>query len=144
MRGEGARFGGESGGARTHWTFLTNHAHVLLCIVRDPTIRLRDVATDVGITERAAQSIVADLVTEGYLTRSRVGRRNVYDVHHDAPLRSTDNGSLTVGGLLEFLQSHSRLIAFGESSLVGASNGNGHHGNGHHGNGHHGNGAAAN
>lgn len=130
MRGDGSGSGGDSGGPRTHWTFLTNHTQVLLCIVRDPTVRLRDVATKVGITERAAQSIVADLVTEGYLTRSRVGRRNVYDVHHDTPLRSSDNGSLTVGGLLDYLQSPSRLIDFSESSLVRAGNGNGHHATG--------------
>ncbi len=91
--------------ARSAWTFITNHAHVLLCVARDPSMRLRDVATTVGITERAAQSIVADLVTAGYLTRRREGRRNRYEVHLDAPLRPHDNASLTVGGLLAFLQS---------------------------------------
>jgi predicted transcriptional regulator len=69
------------------WTFLTNHMHVLLCIVRDPDIRLRDLAAKVGITERAAQRIVTDLVKEGYLERSRVGRRNQYVVHAELPLR---------------------------------------------------------
>lgn len=134
MSGGSRGFGDEIGGPRTHWTFLTNHTHVLLCIAKDPTIRLRDVATLVGITERAAQSIVADLVAEGYLTRSRVGRRNVYDVHQHAPLRHTDNGSLTVGGLLDYLQSTSRLIDFAHSALAPAANGhtNGHaNGNGH-------------
>ena len=140
MRGSGSGFGDETNGPRSHWTFLTNHTHVLLCITRDPTIRLRDVASMVGITERAAQSIVADLVGEGYLTRSRVGRRNVYDVHLDTPMRSSDNGALTVGGLLDYLQSHGRLIDFATSSLAtvgnGHRNGNGnghHHGNGHNG-----------
>lgn len=118
MRASHGSFDTESGGPRSNWTFLTNHTHVLLCITRDPNVRLRDVATMVGITERAAQSIVADLEGEGYLTRSRVGRRNVYDVHHDNPLRSHDNGSLTVGGLLEFLQSHGRLIDFARSGLA--------------------------
>ena len=69
------------------WTFLTNHAHVLLCIAGDPGIRGRDIAERVGITERSAQSIVADLVEAGYLTREKVGRRNHYKVHHDRPLR---------------------------------------------------------
>lgn len=131
MRGGEAGFGDDNGGPRSNWTFLTNHTHVLLCITRDPTIRLRDVATMVGITERAAQSIVADLVGEGYLTRSRVGRRNVYDVHFDTPMRANDNGALTVGGLLDYLQSHGRLIDFATSGLATSSNGrNGHNGNG--------------
>jgi hypothetical protein len=131
MRGGESGFGDDNGGPRSNWTFLTNHTHVLLCITRDPTIRLRDVATMVGITERAAQSIVADLVGEGYLTRSRVGRRNVYDVHHDTPMRASDNGALTVGGLLDYLQSHGRLIDFATSELVTSSNGrNGRHTNG--------------
>lgn len=69
------------------WTFLTNHAHVLICIARRPDIRLRDVATQVGITERAVQSIVRDLEAGGYLERSRVGRRNHYRLHPDRPLR---------------------------------------------------------
>lgn len=62
--------------ART-WTFLTNHAHVLVCIAEEPDIRGRDIATRVGITERSAQAIIADLVAEGYVTRTRIGRRNV-------------------------------------------------------------------
>lgn len=60
------------------WTFLTNHAHVLLCIARDPDIRLRDIAVGVGITERAAQKIVHDLADDGYVEVTRVGRRNQY------------------------------------------------------------------
>ena len=66
-----------TGGA---WTFLTNHAHVLLCIADDPDIRLRDIATRVGITERAAQKIVADLSADGYVSVTRVGRRNQYRI----------------------------------------------------------------
>jgi DNA-binding Lrp family transcriptional regulator len=69
------------------WTFLTNYGHVLLCIASDPGVRLRDIAARVGITERAAQRIVTDLVDSGYISRTRVGRRNVYEVHHDRPLR---------------------------------------------------------
>ena len=69
------------------WTFLTNHAHVLLCIAADPEIRGRDIAERVGITERSAQSIVSDLVEEGYLSREKVGRRNRYEIHAGRPLR---------------------------------------------------------
>ena len=69
------------------WTFLTNHGQVLLCVARDPAMRLRDIAEAVGITERAAQRIVSDLVEEGYLERRKVGRRNEYVVNPEAPLR---------------------------------------------------------
>ena len=69
------------------WTFLTNHAHVLFCIAEDPEVRLRDVAARVGITERAVQRIVTDLEGEGYLTVSKEGRRNRYQVNYDLPLR---------------------------------------------------------
>ncbi len=69
------------------WTFLTNHAHVLLCITRDPDLRMREIAERVGITERAAQRIVGDLVDSGYVSRKRVGRRNEYVVNPDVPLR---------------------------------------------------------
>lgn len=69
------------------WTFLTNHAHVLICIASDPQVRLRDVADRVGITERAVQRIVAELEEAGYLTHEREGRRNVYRVRSHLPLR---------------------------------------------------------
>jgi len=69
------------------WTFLTNHAHVLFCIVQDPEVRLRDVAARVGITERAVQRIVTDLENEGYLEVSKEGRRNRYKVNFERPLR---------------------------------------------------------
>jgi hypothetical protein len=89
-----------SDGSRGTWTFLTNHAHVLVCIAEDPDIRGRDIAARVGITERAAQAIVADLVSEGYVTRTRVGRRNRYEVQPDAPLRHPLEHDHTVGELL--------------------------------------------
>lgn len=73
--------------SRSGWTFLSNHAHVLLLIAKDPEIRLRDVANQVGITERAVQRIVADLEADRYLERERQGRRNRYKVHPDLPLR---------------------------------------------------------
>ncbi|MCU0312677.1 MAG: winged helix-turn-helix domain-containing protein [Solirubrobacteraceae bacterium] len=85
------------------WTFLTNHAHVLLCISRDPGIRLREVATEVGITERAAQRIVAELVEAGYISREREGRRNRYEVHAELPLRHPLEQSHEIGELLDLL-----------------------------------------
>ena len=89
---------------RSAWTFLSNHAHVLACLAADSTIRLRDVAARVGITERATQSIVADLVDAGYVTRTRVGRRNRYEIHRDTPMRHRQDMTLTVGGLLDFMR----------------------------------------
>ncbi len=93
----------ESPSGRGPWTFLTNHAHVLVCIANDRSMRLRDVADRVGITERAAQSIVADLVSAGYLTRARVGRRNQYEINDQHPLRHPVESHRTIGGLLDFL-----------------------------------------
>jgi Mn-dependent DtxR family transcriptional regulator len=69
------------------WTFLTNHAHVLICVAADPEARVRDVAELVGITERAVQRILTDLETDGYLERGREGRRNHYRVQGRVPLR---------------------------------------------------------
>lgn len=86
------------------WTFLTNHAHVLLCVARDPGIRHRDVADRVGITERAAQRIVADLVDAGYLERTREGRRNRYQLNRELPLRHPLERSHHIGEILAVLQ----------------------------------------
>lgn len=85
------------------WTFLTNHAHALICIAREPDIRVRDIADRVGITERAAHSIVGDLVEDGYLTRTRVGRRTRYEVHPDHPLRHPVESDHSVSELLDLL-----------------------------------------
>ena len=82
------------------WTFLTNHAHVLLAIARDPSSRLRDLAQAVGITERATQSIVADLETAGYLHRERVGRRNQYTVNPAGHFRHPAEADRRIGELL--------------------------------------------
>ena len=87
------------------WAFLTNHAHVLLCLRRDPTARMRDVAAAVGITERAAQRIVAELEKDGYLSRTRDGRRNRYVLHQGLGLRHPLEGSHTVDELLNLLAS---------------------------------------
>lgn len=85
------------------WTFLTNHAHVLICIARDPRSRLRDIAEQVGITERSTQSIVADLVDGGYLTRRRVGRRNHYEVNAEGKFRHPVERDHEIGQLLDLL-----------------------------------------
>jgi hypothetical protein len=86
--------------AKPGWTFFTNHGHVLVCLADDPTIRTRDIAAQVGITERAAQGIISDLVEAGFVTRTKEGRRNHYDVHPDQPLRHPLEAEHTVGELL--------------------------------------------
>lgn len=86
------------------WTFLTNHSHVLLCIAEDPDIRLRDIADQVGITERAAQRIVAELEEAGYVSHERIGRRNRYEVHTQLPLRHPLEDHLAIGALLRVLK----------------------------------------
>jgi hypothetical protein len=88
---------------RSSWTFLTNHAHVLVCIAEEPDVRGRDIAAKVGITEHSVQAIVADLVADGYLTRTREGRRNRYEIHPGAPLRHPLEEDHTVGELLASL-----------------------------------------
>ena len=87
------------------WTFLTNHAHVLVCIAQEPDMRGRDIASRVGITERAAQSIIADLVGAGYVIRTRQGRRNHYALRSDLPLRHVLERVHTIGDLLSALGS---------------------------------------
>jgi len=88
------------------WTFLTNHSHTLLCVAGDPDIRLRDIADRVGITERAAQRIVAELEEAGYLSHERVGRRNRYQVHSNLPLRHPLEDHLEIGVLLRILSAN--------------------------------------
>lgn len=72
---------------RPRWTFLTNHGHVMVCIAQNPDVRLSEIAQQVGIGERAAHRLVQDLVDGGYVIRRKVGRRNVYEVDLDRPLR---------------------------------------------------------
>ena len=86
------------------WTFLTNHAHVLLCIAADPEVRLRDVAVRVGITERAVQRIVSDLEEAGYLRREREGRRNRYTIARELPLRHPVERHRSVSALLSLVE----------------------------------------
>src|ERR1044072_3842847 len=84
--------------------FVTNHGHVLQVVATNPTARLRDIAEMVGITERTAAQIVTDLEQNGYLTKTRVGRRNQYEVHEDLPLRHPRHRHHTVGELIRFLE----------------------------------------
>ena len=82
---------------------LTNHGHALLCVAREPGMRLREIAECVGITERAAHRIVCELEADGFLTRHRDGRRNFYEVHPDAPMRHELERDARVGQLLTAL-----------------------------------------
>lgn len=88
---------------RAGWTFLSNHAHVLIAIQRNPDIRLREVAEQVGITERAAQRLVRELEDAGYLWHERVGRRNRYHIDPSLPLRHPLEWHLAVGSLLDLV-----------------------------------------
>ena len=86
------------------WTFVTNHTQVLLCLAQNPDARLRDVAQAIGITERAAQRILADLVESGYVERTRIGRRNHYTINRDRTMRHTAQLNHEIGGLLDLLE----------------------------------------
>ena len=86
------------------WRFLSNHTQVLLCIQRDPNVRYRDIAETVGITERAAQRIVADLIESGYVESERIGRRNHYRVNTDIAMRHPAQDGHDVGELLRLLE----------------------------------------
>jgi DNA-binding Lrp family transcriptional regulator len=85
------------------WSFLTNHAQVLLRIARDPTVRLRDIGDAVGITERAAHRIVGELADAGYISRERVGRRNRYRIQPDLPIPDRLPREQKVGDLLALI-----------------------------------------
>ena len=86
------------------WTFVTNHTQVLVCLAQNPDARLRDVAQAIGITERAAQRILTDLVEAGYVERTRIGRRNHYTINRDRTMRHTAQLDHEIGGLLDFLE----------------------------------------
>ncbi|TQJ36694.1 helix-turn-helix transcriptional regulator [Arthrobacter sp. SLBN-122] len=85
------------------WGFLTNHLHALYCVARHPGIRIREIAESVGVQERAAHRLVADLVEGGYLTRRRVGSRNFYELHPNQPLRREGLDEVAVGEILDVL-----------------------------------------
>ena len=86
------------------WFVLTNHGNVLLCVARDPTIRISEIARSVGIGERAAQKILADLVSGGFLVRIKEGRRNRYEINRNAHLRHPLFAELEIGPLLDVLR----------------------------------------
>lgn len=92
-----------SDGEPRTWTFLTNHAQVLLCLAETPDIRLRDVAERVGITERATQRILAELIEAGYVRSERIGRRNRYTVDRQHAMRHSAQLGYEIGALLEAL-----------------------------------------
>lgn len=87
------------------WTFLSNHGHVLLCVARDPNIRVREIAQAVGITERAVQRILGELEEAGVIARRREGRRTRYEVDGDLPLRHPIEADHSVGELLRLADS---------------------------------------
>lgn len=86
---------------KNHWTFLSNHAHVLICLSKNPSMLLRDVADQVGITERAVMSIVKDLVEAGVLEKVREGRRNSYIIHDSKHLRHPLESKSTIKELIK-------------------------------------------
>lgn len=85
------------------WSFLTNHARVLVCIAHDPGVRLRDIASTLDITERSAFGIVADLSTAGYVVKEKDGRRNRYRIQSHLPVPKTIGREQTIGELLDAL-----------------------------------------
>jgi predicted ArsR family transcriptional regulator len=92
-----------SDGDSKTWRFLSNHTQVILCISRDPEVRLRDIADSVGITERAAQRIVSDLIESGHIESKRVGRRNHYTVNRGLTMRHPAQSHYEIGDLLDLL-----------------------------------------
>jgi DNA-binding MarR family transcriptional regulator len=89
--------------AQHSWRFLTNHTQVLLCIASNPEMRLRDIANKVGITERAAQRIVADLAKADYIHREKTGRRNRYAINRNREMRHPAQLGYDIGLLLDVL-----------------------------------------
>ena len=87
------------------WTFLSNHGHVLLCIARDPNVRVREIALSVGITERAVQRILAELEEVGVISRTRQGRRTHYGINEAVPLRHPIESNHSVGELMQLVGS---------------------------------------
>jgi predicted transcriptional regulator len=89
--------------AGVHWTFLTNHGHVLVLLARNPSVVLREVALQVGITERAVQRIIADLEACGIIDREKIGRQNHYRIRPDQPLRHPNESHRSIGQLLALI-----------------------------------------
>jgi hypothetical protein len=85
------------------WTFLSNHGRALLCIAQDSEVRLRDIAGDLGVTERSAYAIVNDLAEGGYIVKQREGRRNRYEIQHHLPLPESPHREQAIGEVLDVL-----------------------------------------
>jgi len=94
----------------SNWTLFSNHGHVLVCLSRDSQARLRDVATDVGITERAVQKIVRDLQDVGMISVTKNGRRNSYRIHNKKPLRHDLEAVCTLKDLIKFVNKDSEPL----------------------------------
>ncbi|WP_074713117.1 helix-turn-helix transcriptional regulator [Arthrobacter alpinus] len=105
----------------TEWGFLTNHLHALYCVALHPGIRIREIADSVGVQERAAHRIVADLVAGGYLTRRRVGSRNFYELHPNQPIRREGLDEVAVGEILDVLLRPEVKHSTTPGAAVGAS-----------------------
>jgi DNA-binding IscR family transcriptional regulator len=93
-----------------NWTLFSNHGHVLVCLARDSEARLRDVATDVGITERAVQKIVRDLQDGGMISITKSGRRNCYRIHRKQTLRHDLEAHCSVGKLMQLIQKKAEAV----------------------------------
>lgn len=89
-----------------HWTLLSNHGRILVMLARDPEARLRDLAAAAGVTERTVQGIISDLVDAGYVTKQRLGRRNVYKVNRRQPFRHAAESGHRVGELVDLFLEH--------------------------------------
>jgi predicted ArsR family transcriptional regulator len=96
--------------AAGHWTFLTNHAHVLVLLSQNPSVVLREVAVRVRITERAVQRIIADLETGGFIEREKFGRQNRYRIRANQPLRHPNQSHHTIGELLALFSKPKRAL----------------------------------
>ena len=107
----GSRSAPSGGDAAPRWSFVTNHFLVLLCIAGNPDLRVRDIAALVGITERATQAILGDLVQDGFVERIRIGRRNRYKVLRSAPFRHSLVHDTSVGDVLNLLLERAREAA---------------------------------
>ena len=94
-------------GEKSCWTFLTNHSHVLLCLANNCSMKMREIADEIGITERAVQRIITDLEKAGYVTREKTGRRNSYQIDRSLNLRHRVEGSRTIGDLIALAQGKS-------------------------------------
>jgi hypothetical protein len=106
------------------WSFLTNHARVLLCIAHDPGVRLRDIAASLGITERSAHGIITDLVEAGYVVKQRDGRRNRYQIEANLPLREPVSREPAIGEVLAVLVgSEDGLAGFAGLAAEGGAGG---------------------